>query len=91
MFGYKHTLKAIQKMKARFINPLNHPMFGKTHSIESRNLISKPGALNPMFGKTQKTESRLKISNKLSKPVSLYNINNIYLLRFKSNTLSFGA
>lgn len=26
-------------------------MYGKTHSIEARMLISKPGVLNPMFGK----------------------------------------
>jgi len=29
----------------------NHPMFGKTHTLEALALISKPGELNPMFGK----------------------------------------
>jgi hypothetical protein len=32
MLGYKHTKQAIAKMKARFLNKNNHPMFGKTHS-----------------------------------------------------------
>ena len=60
MLGYKHTKEAIAKMKARFINKKNHPMFGKRHKRQrvlvarenSRYLISKPGDLNPMFGKT---------------------------------------
>jgi group I intron endonuclease len=30
MLGYKHTKQAIEKMKSRFINKTNHPMFGKT-------------------------------------------------------------
>lgn len=27
MYGYKHTEDSIAKMKARFIDPKNHPMF----------------------------------------------------------------
>ena len=32
LLGYKHTIEAIAKMKARFANPANHPMYGKTHT-----------------------------------------------------------
>ena len=52
MLGYKHTKQAIEKMKLRFANKSNHPMFGKKHSESVLSLISKPGKLNPMFGKT---------------------------------------
>jgi NUMOD3 motif len=31
MLGYKHKKQAIEKMKSRFVNKTNHPMFGKTH------------------------------------------------------------
>ena len=52
MLGYKHTKLAKEKMRSRFVNKINHPMFGKTHSKFTLSLISKPGRLNPMFGKT---------------------------------------
>lgn len=61
MYGYKHTKEAIEKMKLRLIDPKNHPMFGKTHSIETRALISKTESLNPMFGKIHTAETRLKM------------------------------
>jgi group I intron endonuclease len=51
MIGYKHTKAAIEKMKLRFIDKKNHPMFGKQHKDITLQFISKPGALNPMFGK----------------------------------------
>jgi len=50
MLGYKHTKQAIEKMKSRFVNKINHPMFGKTHDKITLSLRSKPGKLNPMFG-----------------------------------------
>jgi group I intron endonuclease len=58
MFGYKHSAESIIKMEERFKDKNNHPMFGKTHSIEAKELISKPGALNPMFGKIHTIETR---------------------------------
>lgn len=61
MSGYKHTAEAITKMKKRFLNPNNHPMFGKTHSPESKSLISRPGELNPMFGRKHLESSKLLI------------------------------
>lgn len=85
MIGYKHNKEAILKMKARFIKQTNHPMFGKTHTNNSKKLISKPGSLNPMFGKTHTIETKNKISNKKSTPVILYNNNNEYILTFKNN------
>lgn len=85
MLGYKHTKEAIAKMKARLIDPKDHPMFGKFHAPETRALISKPGELNPMFGKIQTSETRLLISNLKSTPVTIYDSNNTYLLTFKNN------
>ena len=76
MYGYKHTTEAIEKMKARLIDPANHPMFGKTHSPESRAIISKAGKLNPMFSKVHTAETRLLMSNLKSIPVILYDSNN---------------
>jgi hypothetical protein len=32
LLGYKHTIEAISKMKLRYIDKSNHPMFGKTHT-----------------------------------------------------------
>ena len=60
-------------------------MFGKTHSIEIKKLISKPGELNPMYGKKQLESTKVLISNRLSKPVTLYDFNNNYILTFKNN------
>lgn len=50
MLGYKHTEEAFSKMIERYKNKENHPFFGKTHSEEAKQLISKPGKENPMFG-----------------------------------------
>jgi len=44
-------MEAIEKMKLRFKNKSNHPMYGKKHTDFALNKISKPGNLNPMFGK----------------------------------------
>ena len=49
MLGYKHTKQTIEKMKSRFVNKVNHPMFGKTHNKITLSLKSKPGKLNPIF------------------------------------------
>ena len=86
MYGYRHTDQAIQKMKNRFQDITNHPMFGKTHTPEAKALISKPGSLNPRFGITLSSETREKISAKLSTPVSLYDKDMNYILTFKNNT-----
>lgn len=85
MYGYKHTDESIAKMKKRFLDPQNHPMFEKTHSQESKNLISKPGVLNPMYGRKHSESTKTLISNKLSSPVSLYDNNNTYILTFNNN------
>ena len=85
MYGYKHTDESIAKMKKRFLDPKNHPLFEKTHSQESKNLISKPGVLNPMYGRKHSESTKTLISNKLSSPVSLYDNNNTYILTFNNN------
>jgi len=77
MLGYKHTAEAIEKMKKRLVDKINHPMYGKTHTLESIKAISKPGELNPMFNKKHSSETKKKISLSLSKtPLGLYNIDN---------------
>lgn len=85
MSGYKHTEQAIKKMRKRFIDPINHPMYGKTHSLEAKKLISKPGELNPMFGKTHSDFSKSLISDRLSAPVVLFDAAYKYILTFKNN------
>ena len=79
--GYKHTKKAIEKMKLRFLDKTKHPMFGKKHNLFALQRISKPGKLNPMFGKTHSIKSRKQISISHSKiPLGLYDLNNNNLL-----------
>ena len=60
-------------------------MFGKFHSAESKSLTSKPSELNPMFGRKHLRSSKILISNKISKPVTLFDVNNNYILTFNSN------
>jgi hypothetical protein len=33
MLGYKYTKEAIEKMKLRYVDKANHPMFGKKRRI----------------------------------------------------------
>jgi len=76
MLGYKHTKQAIEKMKSRFVNKTNNPMFGKTHKKITLSLISKPGKLNPVFGKTHSEYTKNLISIKKSiRPLGLYDKN----------------
>ena len=83
MLGYKHTKQAIEKLKLRFANKSNQPMFGKKHSESVLSLISKPGKLNPMFGKTHSIETKLKMSLSKSKvSVGLYDTNNNLIKTF---------
>jgi hypothetical protein len=57
MLGYKHTAEAIAKIKLRFVDKTNHPMYGKNHTPEALKAISKPGELNPMFNKSHNAET----------------------------------
>jgi len=83
MLGYKHTKEAIAKMKLRFLDKKNHPMFGKKHDKFTLNLISKPGELNPMFGKSHSSQTKKLISIKMStRPLGLYNTNNNLLEKY---------
>ena len=83
--GYKHTLKAIKKMKLRYKDKTKHPMYGKNHDIFALSKISKPGKLNPMFGKTHSIETKLKMSLSKSKvPVGLYDTNNNLIKTFSN-------
>ena len=85
LLGYKHTIRAIKKMKSRFKIKSNHPMFGKTHDSFALSKISKPGVLNPMYGKTHSIETKLKISIAKSKsPVNLYDKENKLIQTFKN-------
>ena len=40
MLGHKHTKQAIEKMKLRFANKSNHPMFGKKHNENTKKWMS---------------------------------------------------
>lgn len=82
MEGYKHTKDSIAKMKKRFLDPANQPMFGKNHSLETKNLISRPGNTNSMFGKQHTIETKNLISEKQSLAVTLYDSKNNYILTF---------
>lgn len=63
-------------MKSRFVNKINHPMFGKTHKTITLSLLSKPGKLNPMFGNTQSANTQNLMSIKKSiRPLGLYDEN----------------
>ena len=85
MLGYKHTIRAINKMKLRYKDKTNHPMFGKKHDSFALAKISKPGKLNPMFGKSHSIETKLKMSLSKSKvPVGLYDINNNLIKTFSN-------
>ena len=85
MLGYRHTAKAIAKMKLRLKDKSNHPMFGKTHSADALQAISRPGKLNPMLGKTHKIESKSKISKAKSKrPLGLYDLENNLIKTFNN-------
>lgn len=85
LYGYKHTEEAKAKMKLYYINKNNHPMYNKTHTSETKAIISKPGLLNPMYGKKHTAEARAKISDRLSNPITLYDNNNQYILTFKNS------
>ena len=39
--GYKHTVKAIKKMKLRYKDKTKHPMYGKNHDSFALSKISK--------------------------------------------------
>lgn len=77
MLGYRHTDEAKEKMKQRFLDKSNHPMFGKNHSIEIKKSINKPGPLNPLFNKKHNIETKIKMSLKKSKrSIGLFDQNN---------------
>ena len=85
MLGYKHTKQAIEKMKSRFVNKINHPMFGKTNDKVTLSLISKPGKLNPMFGKTHSDYTKNLMSIKKSlRPLGLYDENYNLIEKFSN-------
>lgn len=86
MLGYKHTAEAIAKMVARLANPINHPMYGKTHTLASRLLISKPGPLNPMYGKHHSPSTKAILSAQKSRPVYSYSLDNVFVQEFTSAT-----
>lgn len=86
LLGSQHTIEAIEKMKLRYIDKSNHPMFGKIHTSFALSEISKPGNLNPMFGKKNKKhsiESKLKMSLAKSKlSIGLYDLDNNLIKTF---------
>lgn len=62
--------KEKREEKSKSMMGANNPMFGKTHSVETRTKISaksaRPGKLNGMFGKTHTKETKTKmVENRL--------------------------
>lgn len=83
--GYKHTIEAIKKMKKRYLNKANHPMFGRKHDKFALAKISKPGVLNPMYGKNHTIKTKEKMSLAKSKiTLGLFDINNHLIKTFKN-------
>jgi len=70
MLGYKHTKQAIEKMKSRFVNKTNNPMFGKTHSEYTKNLISIKKSIRPLglydknYNLIEKYSNQVELANK---------------------------
>lgn len=54
-------------MIERFKTKENHPMYGKTHTEEAKNLIRKYGENNPMFGKKHSEDTKGLISRNMRK------------------------
>jgi len=73
MLRYKYKKQAIEKMKPRLSNKINHPKFGKTPNKITLNLISKPEKVNLKFEKTHSECSKNLMSIKKSIwPLGLY-------------------
>ncbi len=88
MLGYKHTPEALLKMIKRFKNKINHPMYGKTHTEEAKNLIRKFGEKNPMFGKKHTETTKVLISRNMKKypfGVGLYDLNHDLIKKYNNN------
>lgn len=63
-------------------------MYGKTHSKEILDLISKPGKLNPMYGKSHSEESKKLMAikkNKYLKGVGILDLNDNLIKKFSNN------
>jgi group I intron endonuclease len=73
LLGYKHSKRAIEKMKDRFKKG-KHPLLGKHHSSFSKIKISlaTKGVNNPMYGKRHNDNTKKLMSSLKSKPVYLY-------------------
>nr|YP_010734773.1 hypothetical protein P8516_mgp08 [Diaporthe caulivora]WEH01746.1 hypothetical protein [Diaporthe caulivora] len=69
----------------------NHPMFGKTHTEEALDLISKPGELNPIFGKKHSEAAKASMSEKKNKyplgwrKLGIYDLDGNLILKFNNN------
>lgn len=83
LLDYKHTIKAIRKMKLRLKDKTKHPMYGKKNSIFALEKIRKPGVLNSMFSIKHTIETKKKMSLAKSKtPLALYSIKNNLIKTF---------
>ena len=62
-----HCESISSRAKERFENKENHPLFGKRHSDESKQLMSdnsnNVGKLNPMFGHKHTDETKQRMKN----------------------------
>ncbi len=63
-------------------------MFGKTHTKEVLDLISKPGELNPMYGKKHSELTKAIMSEKRNKyplGVGIYDLDGNLISKFNNN------
>jgi len=56
-------------MVERFKVKENHPMYGKSHTIEAKDLIRKLGDKNPMYGRKHSDITKTLISNNKNTPL----------------------
>lgn len=72
MLRYKHTKQAIEKMKSRFVNKINHPMLGKTHSDNTKKFYVNKKSLRPLglydenYNLIEKLSNRVQLANKFN-------------------------
>lgn len=86
--GYKHTTKAILKMKKDLVIKRITQCTVKNHSVQTKNLISQrtKRTLNPMYGKNNTENTKQILSLLKSKNiVELYDINMNLLSMFNYN------
>lgn len=78
--GFKHSAETRARMRERLLIPNNNPRLkGDAHPN-----FYKKGELSHMWGKKLSAETRALLSSKHMSPVTLFDINKVYILTFKN-------